>query len=1168
MADGTLNGTNYWWRGRKYNGNYTTTKVTSSTSQPERPSRSISGVSSWTGGGVYGCASKSPLIVGADTGYYTTYNGYTANGNGTYTHSFNNSISWEEDVALIKWDISSISNTPVTINLKFTVANNVDSSNQNSNGFYISAPPANIITKIKNSNTTLADFQSATDVKNSGSTWPKQTVAISTLTSTGAKIIALDAAVINVLKTNGGYLYFTEAGTTNTDPPSVKSFFAKTNLGTTVSDIKLEYTITTSACTAPTAVKWAQSAASLSNKTSGICMGGSNAIVISWSGAGGGTNNAISSYEIYYNAGSTPTTSSTKLTSSSTSVTIPAATVNGLTRGTKYYIGVIAVGAAGQSYKSPMSTVSCYFQVNKLPSAPTVTTPTYTSSTATTFTYSTTAGTDSDGQNYTVKYTIGTGTTYYDAGTSMSFSTSTTSQTYKFWTYDGLEYSSSSTNKTVTRNTPPTISSVTMTGLAPNTGTSNGTVITQIKLDCAYTAGTQTTSGYTYSWKLKKGTSTSAITTATSAIGTTKTITSYNVNGAGITFGNYYKATVTINDGVESVSLDSTNYFFVPKAPTSISAVYNQFADSNVSTANEAHFYNRLRVKFAVTWNANMVYDVKLGANGSFTSPISTSSHTQSGSGSAGYVDATFSYNSLKYNQSYTIKLVYSVGNISGEITYGTAKTTCTNYTPTFESITPQGGSTGGSIFPYTMNTFNVVISGQPLGFTVANDMQTTNTANYQWYIVYNNTSYGITINTMSGSNGTYNFTLNLPKTMPVGGVTKSTVNELWQAILGTSKYPYSLYSSGIEVRCDIINQFGAVFTNKTTLKTDFRNGPFTFSLTTAYLNTSSTYSNWTATTGHIFEGTTLKLTGSFKTYTNATPTTVTFSSNKFTLGNSTSYSSDIDTNQDTHLITYTWTYTYTFVIPIITTEAQATFTLTVNAGGSTVSSSAITRGYFKRFVPGDTDIIIKNITSTSTTSGSNIIYTYNFTLDGSSVGAKQLDAITGGTYSSIAWKIQCSTDGTSFTNLSGASGTLNSSSNPKIITEITPSGTRTLAASAVDAENLFFRLVLTYTKNTSNVKYASSPSTAKQSYTWTQSANNAYRFFNLAPTISYGKNNLYINTNKAPTNSSGSEILVIRPHNARNVIYIGADGKEAIINLSNENQITIDKFYIDGGTW
>lgn len=1157
MADGTITASSNWGFFRRYHGNYQTSVTTSNRIQPARPDRTISGISSWNGPGLEAYTSSETKLIGADVSYYTTYLGYTQRGS-TYIHNFNNRVTWDEAVALVQFDISSISNTPVTINLKFTVANNVDASTTGSDGFYIMAPSAAEVTNIKKSTSGSSYFQNATKVKNSSS--PKQTVAIAALASAGAKTIALTDAVIAGLKANGGYLYFTEAATTTNDPPQPKSFYAKTNIGVAASNVSIEYTITTSKCSAPTSITWAQG--SLTNKTSGICKGASNAVTISWGGATGGTNNAISSYEIYYNAGTSPTTSSPKLTSTTTSVTIPAATINGLTRGTKYYVGVIAVGAAGQSYKSSMSIVTCYFQINKLPSAPTVNAPAYTTEAATSFIYSTTAGSDTDGQTYSVKYTIGNGTTYTDAGTSMSFPTTIaagSSQTYHFWTYDGLEYSSTSKDVTVIRNKKISDLTATMSGLQPSAVSASGSIATQIKLECSYTAGTQSSSNYTYTWKLIKGTSSSAISTETSAVGATKTVNSYNVNGANITFGNYYKARIYINDGVETVNATTSGYFYIPAAPTAISAVYNQFADSDVSAANSAHFYQRLRVKFN-NWNSSINYDVKLGLNNNFNSPVSSTSHIQSQSGTTtnGQVDATFSYNALSYNSQYKIKLVYSIGNISGELIYDTMKTTCANFTPIFGDIIPQGGSAGGNILPYRHNTFTVSISGQPMAFTQSNDMLTTMNSNYKWFIRYNNTDYEISINTSSGSSGIYTFTLNLPKTMTVGGIDYTTINALWKAILGLGSYPYSLYSNNIYIKCRVTNTFGAVFEETATLKADFRNAPQNLSLTAAYKNNSD---GWTAISGtdeNLLEGATLKFTGSFTTYNDTTPASVTFNSTKFTLGKSIDFT--LASTTADNLITYTWTYSYQFVIPIIVVEGNSNFGLVVEAGGSFASSTSLCAlGIFRRFVPNETDIAIQSVIETKTPDTNPQKYNYSFTLNGSTVGGNELNAI-GKTYSQIAWKIQYKTeDDDSWIDF--VNGVLTTGS----ITSITPS--REIEGQISNAENIFFRLVLTYTKNTAQVKYAASPVTATQTYTWTQAAINAYHYYNSVPTLSYGKNNLYINTNVVP--ETRDQILIIRPTNNYKKILIGAVNEEAVIEIyNNDHSIKLDNFYIDGGSW
>jgi Developmentally Regulated MAPK Interacting Protein. len=160
---------------------------------------------------------------------------------------------------------------------------------------------------------------------------------------------------------------------------------------------QITYTENYSACKAPTSINFT------SAQGSSIVKPG-DTLTISWSGADGGTNNAISGYDIYYKIGSAPTTSSytdmasvsSTSTSSSKSFTVPSSASNN--RGNAFYAMVRTKGAAGASYYSGWKE-SNGGKVNSLPGAPTIVADKSrifsTGTTRVTFT-TVTAGTDND----------------------------------------------------------------------------------------------------------------------------------------------------------------------------------------------------------------------------------------------------------------------------------------------------------------------------------------------------------------------------------------------------------------------------------------------------------------------------------------------------------------------------------------------------------------------------------------------------------------------------------------------------------------------------------------------------------------------------------------------------------------------------------------------------
>lgn len=204
----------------------------------------------------------------------------------------------------------------------------------------------------------------------------------------------------------------------------------------------------------------------------------SSTINVEWSGAKAGTNNTIAGYDIYWRIGAAPTTSTytgkksinSTSTSGSTSISLSNAT-----RGSSIYVGVITKGSQS-GYNSGMATQNIAV-VNTLPSAPTVSvdktefgkdggTPKFTIAAG---------NTNNSGQAATIYYSTSSNSTKDDLETG-SFSPMVSSTiTYYFYTYDGLEYSSA-TSKKISVYPSPSAPTVTMTSGSSTLPSSGGSV--------------------------------------------------------------------------------------------------------------------------------------------------------------------------------------------------------------------------------------------------------------------------------------------------------------------------------------------------------------------------------------------------------------------------------------------------------------------------------------------------------------------------------------------------------------------------------------------------------------------------------------------------------------------------------------------------------------------
>lgn len=368
---------------------------------------------------------------------------------------------------------------------------------------------------------------------------------------------------------------------------------------------------------------------------------------VNWSGAVSGTNNSIKNYTVYWLVSSTsgqlPTTSwySGKETTSnlSYSITIPESY-----RG--QYISVRVQSNA--TYNSPISSDYISRSVNSLPNSPSVS---FTSKTIpSTQTSVTITGLSPGSLNFGSK----SGSVYWArtldgnkdkvlegkiTDNTLGGLTQGSNRYYYFWTYDGLEYSSSPTIVTITKNIKPSIG-VAITSSKNSTIKVENSLISNVLETIEFTVTARNKACY-YTVKILRGAGTDEKTLHTlesdsylSNSNEPKKLT-YNIRSLGLSEGDFYFH-FACNDSIESGDSiikdnDGSNYYS-PALPTfSNNTTYNQLLEINVPGANPTDFYQNLRF-------VSSHYDSYLYDNGTFrldTSSNETISYTVSKSTSS-----------------------------------------------------------------------------------------------------------------------------------------------------------------------------------------------------------------------------------------------------------------------------------------------------------------------------------------------------------------------------------------------------------------------------------------------------------------------------------------------------------------------------------------------------
>lgn len=347
-------------------------------------------------------------------------------------------------------------------------------------------------------------------------------------------------------------------------------------------------------CSAPTSVS-----------ASGIVAPNGN-ITVSWSGAGGGTSNSISGYDIYWkisSEGSAPTidtysgSTSVTTTNSSGSTTI---NIGSATRGYLVVFGVVTKGEAGSSYYSTIKTGGSV-KINSKPTKPSGgnVSPTMIPAAGGTVTFTVFPGSDSDGQTVGLRYSTSTSGARTACASQFSLNL-TEAGMYYFWSNDGLEDSDEYITVSVSSNTKPTVT-IKVTGTTQQTvNTLNGAtyVLNPTITLTQGNNGQQNNNTYNYyihystdnsSWTRK------ALWEKDSSL--TKTIDDVRALGYFTnldTTGYYYYFSATRYDGMDtsaSVTTSSTKYY-VSKRP-SLKGIFNTQNYENISSSEFQGYFSK-----------------------------------------------------------------------------------------------------------------------------------------------------------------------------------------------------------------------------------------------------------------------------------------------------------------------------------------------------------------------------------------------------------------------------------------------------------------------------------------------------------------------------------------------------------------------------------------------
>lgn len=903
----------------------------------------------------------------------------------------------------------------------------------------------------------------------------------------------------------------------------------------------ITYTLTNTPTGAPTTVTF----------TPAVKPGGN--LTISWSGATAGTNNSITGYDIYYKIGSAPTTTSydghTTTNASTTSATF---TISGsATRKSVFYAIIQTQGQAGSDYYSTWKSANGG-AVNSLPAKPTVSasaTRIRSDGQSTSITFSTQPGDDADDSQLnsrTVYYATSTsGTKTLVSNNSITLQISAIG-TYYFWTYDSLEYSSEYESITITQNVAPTITGVTMSAVATYTPVTRNGYVTNINGSASGVTGTS----LSYQWKLCIGSTAAATSYGNEVnISTDTSISNYDVTGcAGMNFNKAYKLKLRVTDDLgEYAEAESSNVFAIPAAPT-LSSVYNQFANSNATNTNSAHYEDGVRFVFSEV-NTGITRTIQYSTDQNFTS-YTTESLTNP---STNYTDINLS--ALDRGSQRYFRIQQSCGLINNQtnIAYITEYNGYPIIFTRTADITPSNitetAATGSTIKPYTHATFNITYENQPNTFNPANDVSSTSTDIYSFTLVSGSQNITLTPTTITNSQISVTATLDL----------SSITTTEWKNLLSLTNAPNTQYP--VSLRINAVNGFGHTFSNTKIITLDFVEGFYFAGTPTLSIQTGeNSYTNIPTNLQErypTFETQTLRMSISgIQVYANQTATI-------YVLDGANSVA-------QVSIVTTDWTApTGSSKLYTLTTSKFANWTL-----GS--SNTTVNKDYQVRIIlQNNQETTISNTNNLNTTAHQQFTpQNIDFTLTGCSEQSQTLQVNWGCTnyggadsgtkysigYSAITGRIVWSaTPSGTYTEFTGVDDiTLSNIGTSDIAGSGMVSGI-TVPNNAPDIMYLGvkFKVVLKFQAISGNIP------TGTREYIYNYL--NRQTLYRTVPNLLYGKNFFVINSS-APKGET-DELLTIRPTDNRTKLYIGFNGNEGTFEITATG-LEVDGIKINGGSW
>lgn len=852
---------------------------------------------------------------------------------------------------------------------------------------------------------------------------------------------------------------------------------------------------------------------------------------LSWSGATAGTNLTIGSYDVYR---ATSVDGEYTLLGNTTGTSY---TVEAPAAGNYYYYKVVTKPAEiVDEYDSDKSTASNGLKGNTAPGAPTISVnrsvvPSYGGD----IVFTVTPGSDSDGQTLTLAYATsseGTKTTFTSPLT-LNF---TTVATLYFYTYDGLAYSTATT-QAVTVNVKPVISAATYDSIGSyNALGGSGVSGSQLGYASNITPKVTVTKTGTMSVEIEyyESNDTSAWSSASPNRALMQT-SSISITGSAVILNNnnihyyinlnttniHWRLRFKINDGIEDsdyVYYPTSSQYYAIARPSSIIGTYNQFADSNISGTTAGQIWRNIRLKVYNDTSTTII-----SASATVSGSLVNATTATSTSGVYRYIDITLPDGIAG---GATIVLTAQMTDSGNSITKSMGTTVTETNIPTVSTLS-HGAAT---IKPFTDTGSFEVATSWPFGSYTAIDATTlaayncSTTVSDVIKIIHSSSNSG------SGANRVTKTTIWSKSNDNISGsLNKASIYD-WDNSLGITSYSgtFTYYC-----RLEITNLFGKVIATPWVLRTfDFREQAQSSTITSIEWSTDQT--NWTTlgASDKVQEGVYLRFNCSFGLYTTDEVTvSILLKKNSdersiscYESGSPTKItpitylSTELTRATDRTVKTNTKSYVY-YVNTEITDTIDRQWRLRVENSGGTANSSYITTGVTKQCAP--------NLVLVSCLADSNYLLSYSYNLSDK--------GFTSGTLTNYL----CDSLSEQKTNLSNTAISNSTGTGVEGTLQATVTGweTKTIAVKMVSVVTGLY----THTK-----AYYS----------------NAIIVYQVSPTVAYRQNHLGINTD---TPASGAIIDIHQSTGRETVLIQGLDANsnptKFEINVTN-GQI---KFYQNG---